>query len=345
VRRARLAAIHSGGAFSPHLGAYRSKQGAPRGLAAHTLCAQSNSIVRVATVPAGAGGSSARTSSKQPHGVLAVELGCRNGAAIEQMGRPNMSIGTVKKILAAGASALAVLLAFPSHAEAQQVQLLRGLAFVHHAEGLSDYQRSFDIRVQNIAFEKQVFVHHQQTDGTWTDIQASYVRNLDSGYELWRATFDHVGSGLGDQFAVGYTVNGNTYWDNNGGNNFVLHDNDGALLGTGINVKAFLANVSSNTLNVQVDVRNIAFQKSVQVVYTTDNWATTTTVDLAFVSSYTYGYATVASPNAIGFEHWTGSATVPSSSSLLFYVKYTVNGQTYYDNNFGANYDANAFPF
>src|SRR5215475_12875274 len=40
-------------------------------------------------------------------------------------------------------------------AHATPVQLRRGLAYIHYAEGLAQYQRTFDIRVQNIAYAKQ----------------------------------------------------------------------------------------------------------------------------------------------------------------------------------------------
>src|SRR5262249_25200902 len=234
----------------------------------------------------------------------------------------------------------------PRNAAAQSVpvQLRRGLAYIHYAEGLAQYQRTFDIRVQNIAYAKQVFVHHLKTDGTWTDLPASYVRPLDAGYELWQATFSQIGGGLGDQLVVGSTVNGTTAWDNNHGANYVLHDQDGTLLGPGLHVDAFSAFVETtgagHSLHVDIDVRNLAYQKTVEVVYTTDSWQTTTTVHARFVSSYRYGYATVVSPNALGVERWVVTTPVPTTASLRFYVQYTVNGQTYYANNGGANVSA-----
>lgn len=43
-------------------------------------------------------------------------------------------------------------------------------------------------------------------------------------------------------------------------------------------------------------------------------------------------------PDAYNIERWKVNVPPPIMSPIQFYISYTVNGQTYFDNNYGANY-------
>ena len=76
-----------------------------------------------------------------------------------------------------------------------------------------------------------------------------------------------------------------------------------------------------------VAVRNLGYGKIVGVMYTTDNWATTRTVNGTY--SYTASSDT---------EVWSIDMPVGSASNVKYAVFYKVNGQSYWDSNFGRNF-------
>lgn len=83
------------------------------------------------------------------------------------------------------------------------------------------------VRVANIAFHKIVMVRY--TSNEWlnnTDVFASYVlKSCDGKTDKFSFTLsipDSFSIGERLQFALCYRVEGAEYWDNNGGNNYVL---------------------------------------------------------------------------------------------------------------------------
>jgi hypothetical protein len=80
-------------------------------------------------------------------------------------------------------------------------------------------ERTFGvIEVKNLAFEKLVEVTYKTPwSGTeWIKTKASYHAPADEGYEAWTFT----AHGPVEAFAIAYTVEGKTYWDNNHGLNY-----------------------------------------------------------------------------------------------------------------------------
>jgi len=220
----------------------------------------------------------------------------------------------------------------------ENVALLRAGSFIHYRYGQSQYDRSFVIRVKNIAFDKVVGVHHETASGQWIDIPAEYQYSTADGFEIWRAGTGSLNQNdMGEDFVVFFTANGETYWDNNDGNNYTMVDKDGWQLGSGLNI---LQNTSYNSYNggrtLTLDVRNLGYHKDIQVVYTTNNWASSNSVSATYQNGYLYGYSWTATPTQAGFEFW--NATIPSGPGTKYFISYTIDGQTYYDNNFGQDY-------
>jgi hypothetical protein len=202
--------------------------------------------------------------------------------------------------------------------------------YIYH--GVSGLTRSFYIVVSDDAYDKEVNLVHEMEDGEWDTFPATYVKDLPDGEELWVAKINrnygwsYTGfSDLGDEFVLNYTVNGQTYWDNNGGANYTAapyYIREGLNLGF-----SHLRKYSSFT--GEVIIRNLAYNKSVNLIWTDDNWATTK-VQPAFY------YQSV---DGTDLEVWTFSAfTYNYNADVEFALSYEVNGQTYWDNNFGANY-------
>ena len=237
---------------------------------------------------------------------------------------------------------LAMLSAFAS--ATATVQLLKVQSIVD-----AGYQTpTFDVLVANLGYQKQVYIHQQLWDGSWSDFPLSYSRPASNGEEVWTGIYvPPLVSGAYPtwdlHFAVKYVVNGQTYWDNNGGANYNIARDSGTTLG-GATVyngnytpTAFISILT--TYPGWVTVANLAYAKQVTVVYSTDNWATTQTTAASYSPSFWSSYGSnAANPNQYGFEDWAFSLNVGNAASVSYAISYTVNGQTYWDNNFGQNY-------
>ncbi|MFP2925916.1 hypothetical protein ACLESO_12000 [Pyxidicoccus sp. 3LG] len=81
-----------------------------------------------------------------------------------------------------------------------------------------------------------------------------------------------------------------------------------------------------NRLVGVVEVKNLAYDKQVTLVYTTDGsqWNETAA-----------GYTASVGNN---YERWTFTQDVPVGAEARFALRYTVAGQTYWDNNGGGDY-------
>jgi hypothetical protein len=199
------------------------------------------------------------------------------------------------------------------------------------------------IEVANVAYEKQIVVHYQGPSG-WVDANASYFGpSANPANELWSfrtGAYQYLPefSGEAVYFAVEYTANGVTVWDNDGGANYVVgvRGGDGvpecpvALGEDALKVSdyALTSGASGLTFAGHVVLKNLAYQKTVNVVATTDDWATTLIVPASYAG---------AEPGSL--EDWSFSATLPSNVTIVqFAVSYEANGTTYWDDDLGTNY-------
>ncbi len=194
--------------------------------------------------------------------------------------------------------------------------------------GSYTYQAHYQIVVENIAYAKQVSIWGTASGNNWQDYPAGYAESTPGNLEIWTLdTFTEI-----RQFVVKYTVNGITYWDNNGGADYRPHqvtDELDVLLGNGVEVVAGPTYYpgTPNLLRLNVGVRNLAYVKVVGAVYTTDHWATVQTAN---------GYYSTTLPG--GTEVWDIDLTVGMNQNLEYALFYNVLGQTYWDNNFLRNY-------
>lgn len=180
------------------------------------------------------------------------------------------------------------------------------------------------------AANKAVYVHHRTYAGSWEDTAATYVTKLDANTEIWKATI--FGTNVG-QYSIKYVGDGQTYWDNNNGDNYSCYDVFGQA-----NVRAARSySQIPSSYNIRVNVKNLAYAKVVKVRYTQDNWATYQDVNL----SYQY----TRTDTDIDTEVWSVALNLDADKmdSFHYCISYEVNGQTYWDNNFGANFDKNFY--
>ncbi|MEW9700593.1 hypothetical protein [Paenibacillus sp. SI8] len=202
---------------------------------------------------------------------------------------------------------------------------------------------SGDIEVQNLAYQKNVTIHYSPGDGQWYDTSASYARPADASHEIWhfdisthQMTDEHPELKNADtiQFAIKYEVNGQTYWDNNGNQNYSVsrYNMESVILGAPqvLRLNELLTN---GIFNGNLFVKNEGYAKTVKIVYTTDNWQTTH-------EGQAYYYGAANGSNSV--ESWSfGIYVDPNAAQIKYAISYSVNGQTYWDNNYGNNYTVN----
>jgi len=198
-----------------------------------------------------------------------------------------------------------------------------------------------DVAIDNIAYDKIVRLHYSQAGGAWQTVDASYVRTAPDGKEVWHfISTPTVGRVNGSptsynthwDFAIEYQVNGSTYWDNNSGNNYYLSFTMGGTDPVPYVLKKsalILDHKYKNDISFdgQIVLKNLAFNKEVVVRYSIDDWATYSETS----AGYTYSMEN-------DLEVWTFNQAAPAGSTVKFAIRYTVNGITYWDNNFGVNY-------
>lgn len=235
-------------------------------------------------------------------------------------------------------------------------------AWVYH--GAYNKEKAFYAEVANLAYDKKVFVHHKMSNGTWVDYPLSYMKPGENGSEIWGVelsyggygsvfvpgtTVDLSSNGFGNEYVLKYVVNGQTYWDNNGGKNYTVanpYASDGMYLQNGVNISADTYHSTYNKYNtgkelqVFADVRNLSYQKDVKLVYTTDDWKTVKYATVNFLQYYSVGNGSVLpNPNVYGIEKWSVNVSLGATATKVSYaLSYKVNGVEYWDNNFGRNY-------
>lgn len=183
------------------------------------------------------------------------------------------------------------------------------------------------IQINDNAQNKAVYLHYKSDYGsgiTWEDKAASYVTTLSDGSQIWKATV----SSMSIEYAIKYVGDGQTYWDNNNNNNYTSADKIGSIP---VKLQRLTYPNSSDSYGINVVLKNLGYNKVVKVRYTQDNWVTYQDVLLSYVSSDT----------SRGTEEWSTTLSLDTidKDKFEYCVYYTVNGQTYWDNNFGNNYD------
>ncbi|MNP74607.1 putative phosphatase regulatory subunit [compost metagenome] len=90
--------------------------------------------------------------------------------------------------------------------------------------------------------------------------------------------------------------------------------------------------LSNGEFNGTIYVKNLNPTKTVKVTYSTDNWATTQEAFATYNGSLN---------NFNSVERWSYSFNVPGAADVKYAISYTTGGQTYWDNNYGQNYEVN----
>lgn len=240
---------------------------------------------------------------------------------------------------------LAVFCLSVSGLSAAQVQLQHAndVSFVlAHARVI--HQVYGEIEVENLAFEKKVTVVYSVDGGNWQSTQATYVRSIAGNKDVFIFAIpmpesDYNGGNYDSRtvrFAIQYEVAGQTFWDNNGGQDYFV-----GTMGNNMQASRIILSAANVRLmgarsrfvrgwpgawyfDGQIAIKNLGYHKQVNVVYTYDNWVTTRVASA-------YHQSTMA--NGVEVWAWNTSNAYHQDHTYKFAVSCEVNGQTWWDNN------------
>lgn len=255
---------------------------------------------------------------------------------------------------------LSSLFAIPlAHAD-DEVSLVSAMSRVYSYRNAQGQAATFVLRVANLSAEKSVAIHYQTLDGSWRDVAAVYLGVAGDGREIWQAqmtlctvldTWNCAQISATDlNFAVRLEANGQVYWDNNGGHNYLLGQDHGYLLAASDSVRVHRQGEiqcqfqlgSCNLTGGQILVQNIAPSKTVTLIYTLDNWQSSAQVAAHYIDPQRiHPLEHFTNPGVQGGELWRFDIfDLPiGATDLQYYVRYDFAGpEAALDNNFGQNY-------
>ena len=178
------------------------------------------------------------------------------------------------------------------------------------------------VQTKDNASNQQVTVHYNYLKGqAWQDSDAEYFTTLADGSKLWKAYITSYNT----EYAIKYVADGVTIWDNNNGKNYTTEQIGEAPV-TALRTNNFY----NGSFTVNASLKNLAYEKDVKVRYTTNSWASYKEAPLHYVTT-----------GSDGNELWTVNVRDTwNADSFEYCISYTVNGNTYWANNFGENYNA-----
>lgn len=212
------------------------------------------------------------------------------------------------------------------------VQLYYATAYSEYS-GAAGHIDGF-VSVKNIDYSKNVTIHYSYggDPNQWKDVSASYLKTNPDGYEVWK--FNIPSNFFGRcYFCIEYKVDGQTYWDNNNGNNYSVGVGETAFGKSQVSLMSTYPNDYNNgqynTLSGSISTTHTSNAQVVKVRYTEDNWITSKDVNASYNST----------SSDKSNDYWTFSIDLSlTTQKVQLAVCYEVNGVEYWDNNFGSNY-------
>jgi hypothetical protein len=214
------------------------------------------------------------------------------------------------------------------------------------------------VEVQNYSSTKDVVIYYNHEGTEWEEQNCYYQETLPGGTELWgfavtiyEIPFTYEPEAANVQFALRMDANGQSYWDNNDGADYMLSIKGTDQLFTDVALGSKAVEVSSarfgsvypagTVLTVEVNLLNLAYTKDVKIVYTKDNWATVLESPMFYLETAFNGQEIWMGAPVID-RYIRGASNQESTEQVDFCIAYTVNGVTYWDNNDGDNYSLTA---
>jgi hypothetical protein len=209
--------------------------------------------------------------------------------------------------------------------------------------GLPDSYTYVRVKVQNIAFAKDVEIYFNLYGGTWSNQALGWIANF-ADYDLFGLRAPYT-----EEFVIKYVVNGETFWDNNNGRHYHLTNFTNAVGGNVMLNKA-IARIGTEAgggfvfttswVEGEVYVNNLSFGKQVGIRLSSDGGITWQDTAATFAGNITEGTFATSS----GAEVWrfkTPELNINQASNTFQFAMYFRNlatGEMFWDNNFDQNY-------
>ncbi|PSB30259.1 carbohydrate-binding protein [Stenomitos frigidus] len=211
--------------------------------------------------------------------------------------------------------------------------------------GISNVELTkMSVKVANIAFNKEVALHYQQPNGAWTERSLTFQANF-GNYDLFTASFNDL---VTTQFVIRYSVDGQTFWDNNNFANYHVDSGRPNVVGKNVVLNTAVARrggqagggfvFTTSWVEGEIYVNNLAFSKVVGIRLTTNGWRSFQDTNASF--SGTLPVATGLSEVEV-WKFKTPELNLDESTlNFQFAVFYNTptTGESFWDNNFGQDY-------
>ena len=200
------------------------------------------------------------------------------------------------------------------------------------------------VKVKNIAFSKNVTVHYTTDNHTWKDFPLAFSLHF-GNYDIFNGEVNEQVR----QFVIRYSVNSETFYDNNFGGNYHLSS---SLAAVGGNVMLNLATAkighqagggfvfTTSWLEGEILVNNLSFAKEVGVRMSVDGGMNWSDVNGSFAGSLTSDGKFIG-PAAEVWRFKSPELNFNNASAEFRFAVFYRNlatGEVFWDNNFGQDY-------
>ena len=236
-----------------------------------------------------------------------------------------------------------------------KIQLLSVENIISRKPKFAQQKLAFRASVAYLGYDKQIDILWCGEDGAWQSLPARFLCNRGENQELWLAEIKLQQTAKKSwpgniRFSLRYRVNGEEFWDNNYGRNYLSQADSGLQLPEGIKVLAIhsLARLSDaqKSFPVSVAVNAALKAKKVTVVWTKDNWRHSNRTPCFLKKDYWRKSAgsKAANPNQYDVEMWSGRLNFGNAFKIEYCLKCEGEQETVWDNNGGLNYLASRKP-
>ncbi|MBI3795521.1 MAG: hypothetical protein HY268_00925 [Deltaproteobacteria bacterium] len=141
-------------------------------------------------------------------------------------------------------------------------------------------------KVKNLAFAKDVALHYAQSDGTWTEKALRWQKNF-GAYDVFALSDNTF---VMTQFVIRYSVEGQTFWDNNDEANYHIDEIRPNTVGGNVILNKATARrgtqagggfvVTTSWVEGEIFVKNLSANKRVGLRLSPDGWFKTPELNL-----------------------------------------------------------------
>ena len=207
----------------------------------------------------------------------------------------------------------------------------------------------FFMCLENVGFNKQVDVEWAGEDGGWRTLAAYFHSKREENQELWVAKIklqENARKSLPGtvQFSLRYRVNGEEFWDNNNGWNYVSEANSGIKVSGNFPVLnidfADRLTDGQKSIPITVATNQSLAAKKVVIHWTKDNWRHSYETPCFLKKDHWQKSAgsTTPNPNEFGIQIWTGQIKIRDAFRVQYCVSCEGKEHTLWENNGGHNY-------